>query len=99
MLRAEHGCQRGDVLVARSTEASWSPLFLRATAIVVEEGGPLSHAAIVARELGIPAVLNVPGVVARITADTEAAGGPVQVTVDGDQGVVVITAPVTMEVR
>ncbi len=93
---SDGGFERGDVLVARSTDASWSPLFLRAAAIVVEEGGPLSHAAIVARELGIPAVLNVPGVVARITADTAAAGGPVSVTVDGDQGVLVITTPETV---
>jgi pyruvate,water dikinase len=49
----------GDVLVARSTDPSWTPLFLIAGAIVLEEGGPLSHAAIVAREFGLPAVLNV----------------------------------------
>ncbi len=35
------------------TDASWSPLFVRAGAIVVERGGPLSHAAILARELGL----------------------------------------------
>ena len=75
---------RGEILVAQNTDASWSPLFLRAAAIVVEQGGPLSHAAIVARELGIPAVLNVPGVVA-------AAGGRQStITVDGDHGLVVI---------
>ena len=49
-----------EVLVAAATDAGWSPLFLRAGAIVVERGGPLSHAAIVARELGVPAVLNLP---------------------------------------
>lgn len=90
---SEGGFGQGSVLVARATDASWSPLFLRAAAIVVEEGGPLSHAAIVARELGIPAVLNVAGVVARLTAECAAAGAPVPVTVDGDQGVVVIAAP------
>jgi pyruvate,water dikinase len=52
--------ERGDVLVAHSTDPSWTPLFLLAGAIVLETGGPLSHAAIVAREFGLPAVLNIP---------------------------------------
>lgn len=52
--------ERGDVLVAHSTDPSWTPLFLQAGAIVLETGGPLSHAAIVAREFGLPAVLNIP---------------------------------------
>jgi len=73
---------RGDVLVAEATDASWSPLFVVAGAIVVERGGPLSHAAILARELGLPAVLNIPGAT-RVLDGAE-------VTVDGDQGVVVI---------
>jgi phosphohistidine swiveling domain-containing protein len=71
----------GDVLVARSTDPSWTPLFLRAGAIVVEEGGPLSHAAIVARELGLPAVLNVPGA-------TRALQDGQEVTVDGSAGTI-----------
>ncbi len=73
---------RGEVLVAEATDASWSPLFIRATAIVVERGGPLSHAAILARELGLPAVLNLEGA-------TRLLDGKV-ISVDGDQGVVVI---------
>lgn len=75
---------RGDVLVARNTDASWAPLFGLARAIVVEEGGPLSHAAIVARELGIPAVVNLPGIVARVRA----AGPDAVVHVDGTSGAV-----------
>lgn len=71
----------GDVLVAPATDPSWTPLFLTAGALVVEEGGPLSHAAIVARELGLPAVLNVAGATRRL-----ADGG--DVTVDGTEGVV-----------
>jgi pyruvate,water dikinase len=78
----------GDVVVARRTDASWLPVFLRAGAVVVEEGGPLSHAAIVARELDVPAVVNVPGVVARLRNE----GG--QVTVDGDIGAVFVTSTV-----
>jgi phosphohistidine swiveling domain-containing protein len=82
------GLRRGDVLVAKTTDASWVPVFLLAGAIVVEEGGPLSHAAIVARELGIPAVVNVPGIVERLAGET----GDVQVTVDGTTGEVAIHA-------
>jgi pyruvate,water dikinase len=52
--------QSGEIIVAHSTDPSWTPLFLVAGGIVLEEGGPLSHAAIVAREFGLPAVLNVP---------------------------------------
>jgi pyruvate,water dikinase len=52
--------ERGDILAAHSTDPSWTPLFLVAGAIVLETGGPLSHAAIVAREFGLPAVLNIP---------------------------------------
>jgi pyruvate,water dikinase len=73
---------QGAVLVAEATDPSWSPLFFRAGALVLDRGGPLSHAAILARELGMPAVLNVPG------ATTLLAGH--DVTVDGDAGVVVV---------
>jgi len=48
--------QRGDVLVCRSTTVSWVPLFNMASGIVADVGGALSHAALVAREFGIPAV-------------------------------------------
>lgn len=50
----------GDVLVCRHTDPAWTPLFTIASAVVTEAGGVLSHAAIVAREVGIPAVLAVP---------------------------------------
>jgi pyruvate,water dikinase len=83
----ESAVERGDVVVARRTDAAWSPVFLKAGAIVVEQGGPLSHAAIVARELGLPAVVNVPGAVARLRA-----ADVTVVTVDGDSGFVVIPA-------
>lgn len=52
----------GSVLVAPATDPSWTPAFFKASAIVTETGGYLSHGAIVARELGIPAVANVPGI-------------------------------------
>lgn len=69
----------GDVLVAPSTDPAWTPLFLRASAIVMETGGFSSHGSIVAREYGIPAVVNIPGVM-KIIDDSQL------VTVDGDMG-------------
>jgi pyruvate,water dikinase len=50
--------QPGEILVATTTNVGWTPLFPRAAAIVTDVGAPLSHAAIVARELGIPAVVG-----------------------------------------
>ena len=63
--------------MAPSTDPGWTPLFLRASAIVMESGGYLSHGAIVAREFGLPAVVNIPGIIDQLT-DGEV------VTVDGD---------------
>jgi pyruvate,water dikinase len=54
--------QFGDVLIASCTDPGWTPLLQRAAAIVVETGGFLSHGSIVAREFGIPAVANIPGI-------------------------------------
>ncbi len=51
--------RRGDVLVCRFTDPAWTPLFGVVAAVVTEVGGPLSHAAIVAREQRIPAVVGV----------------------------------------
>ena len=48
----------GDVLVCPYTNPAWTTLFQRAAAVVVDSGGPGSHAAIVAREYGIPAVMG-----------------------------------------
>ncbi|HSR14685.1 MAG TPA: PEP-utilizing enzyme, partial [Gemmatimonadales bacterium] len=70
-----------DILVARSTDPSWTPLFMVAGGIVLEEGGPLSHAAIVARELGLPAVLKVAGATTLIRDGEE-------ISVDGTAGIV-----------
>ena len=52
--------EAGEILVAVSADPSWTPLFLVAGGIVLEQGGILSHPAIVAREYGLPAVVNVP---------------------------------------
>jgi rifampicin phosphotransferase len=50
--------QAGEILVTTITNVGWTPLFPRAAAVVTDVGAPLSHAAIVARELGIPAVVG-----------------------------------------
>ena len=49
--------EKGDILVCTYTDPEWTPLFALAAGVVVDTGGTLSHAAIVAREYGIPAVL------------------------------------------
>jgi pyruvate,water dikinase len=53
-----HLLQPGEILVATTTNIGWTPLFPKAGAVVTDVGAPLSHAAIVARELGIPAVVG-----------------------------------------
>ena len=72
----------GGILVAASTDPAWPPLFLRAGALVMEAGGYLSHGAIVAREFGIPAVVNVQGVMRQVATgdvlDVEASRGLVR---------------------
>jgi rifampicin phosphotransferase len=50
--------QPGEILVAVTTNVGWTPIFPRAAAVITDVGAPLSHAAIVARELGIPAVVG-----------------------------------------
>jgi pyruvate,water dikinase len=73
----------GDVLVAMTTDSSWGPLFLAAGAVVCQTGAAISHAAIVARELGIPAAVSVQDCTTRITDGTV-------VTVDGSSGKVTV---------
>ncbi|WP_144750021.1 phosphoenolpyruvate synthase [Curtobacterium pusillum] len=53
-----HDFRRGDVLVADMTDPDWEPIMQRASAIVTNRGGRTCHAAIIARELGIPAVVG-----------------------------------------
>jgi pyruvate,water dikinase len=56
----------GDILVAPYTDPAWTPLFPRAAAIVVEVGSFLSHAATIAREYGVPCLVDVEGCTERI---------------------------------
>ncbi|MFI6575307.1 PEP/pyruvate-binding domain-containing protein [Nocardiopsis sp. NPDC050513] len=74
-----HRLETGDVLVCPYTNPSWTPLFQRASAVVVDTGATASHAAIVAREYGIPAVMGSgTGTTALVDGD--------RVTVDGSTG-------------
>jgi phosphohistidine swiveling domain-containing protein len=82
---AEEGgqLQAGEILVTSQTNIGWTLLFPKAGAVVTDVGAPLSHAAIVARELGIPAVVNCADATMRLrTGD--------RVRVDGSQGIVEI---------
>jgi pyruvate,water dikinase len=73
----------GEILVAPFTDPGWTPYFVPAAAIVMDMGGLLSHGSIIAREYGIPAVVNVgPGTKVIKTGQT--------IEVDGNQGVVTI---------
>ena len=49
----------GTIIVADSTDPGWTPLFAKASGIIVAKGGVLSHSAIVAREMGIPAISGI----------------------------------------
>jgi pyruvate,water dikinase len=75
--------QNGEILVTAQTDISWTLLFPRAAAIVTDVGAPLSHAAIVARELGIPAVVGCGDATMRLATGD-------RVRVDGGQGIVEI---------
>ena len=86
ILREERDFERlrpGEILVCRYTNPAWTPLFTIAAAVVTDTGGSASHAAIVAREYGIPAVLGAAGATQRITDGQE-------ILVDGTAGVVTL---------
>jgi pyruvate,water dikinase len=72
---------RGAVLVARTTNPAWTPLFYAAAGLITESGGPLSHGAVTAREMRLPAVMSVRGAMSIFR------NGQV-VTVDGTRGMV-----------
>jgi pyruvate,water dikinase len=72
----------GAVLVARTTSPAWTPLFFSACAVVTESGGPLSHGAVTAREVRVPAVMSVRGATVLLRG--------ARVSVDGSSGTVTI---------
>ena len=75
--------EHGEVLVCHGTDPSWTPLFLSACALVMEVGGLVTHGSIVAREVGIPAVVGLENVTDRLKTGQ-------RVRVDGSNGVVEI---------
>lgn len=79
--------EEGDVLVCRTTDPSWASLFFLVSACVIDVGGPMSHGAILARELGIPCVINTRDGTRRLRSGD-------LVRVDGDAGTVEVLTPV-----
>jgi pyruvate,water dikinase len=75
--------QPGEVLVVAAADTGWAPLFLAASGVVTELGGPLSHAAIILREYAVPAVVNV-------TNATRSLRDGDLIRIDGDAGTVEI---------
>ncbi|MEZ7129808.1 PEP/pyruvate-binding domain-containing protein [Nonomuraea sp. AD125B] len=71
----------GEILVTTLTNVGWTPMFPRAAAVVTDLGAPLSHASIVARELGIPAVVGTGNATMRLRDGD-------RVRVDGERGTV-----------
>jgi pyruvate,water dikinase len=81
--RTDPAIQPGEILVAPVTDAGWTPLFALASGLVVDMGSALSHGSTVAREYGLPAVVNVRGATRLIrTGDL--------VTIDGAKGTVTV---------
>ncbi len=78
-----HPSDRDYILVCPSTDPAWTPLFLHAAGLVMERGGILSHGAVVAREYGVPAVVNIPNATRHI-ADGQL------LQIDGNAGTVSI---------
>jgi len=71
----------GEILVAPITDPGWTPYFLNAAAVVMDQGGLLSHGSIVAREYGLPCVANV-GPASQVLRTGQ------MLEVDGSRGVV-----------
>jgi len=76
----------GEILVTRFTDPAWTPVMGLVAGVITEAGGLLSHGAVIAREYGLPAVLNVPGAIAIINTGQ-------MVEMDGTQGTVKILGP------
>ena len=73
----------GDIMIAPTTDPSWTPLFVPAAGVIVDVGAPMSHAVIVSRELGIPCVVSATGGTRRIPDGA-------RVRVDGGTGTVTV---------
>ena len=82
--------RQGEVLVCPATDPNWTPLFGLAAALITDTGGSLSHAAVVAREYGLPAVVGTQ------TATRRIVNGQV-IEVDGRQGIVRLLSALSRE--
>ena len=75
--------ERGEILVTRFTDPGWTPIFHLLGGVVTETGGVLSHAAVISREYGIPAILNLQGATHRLRDGQ-------RLRIDGSTGIVEI---------
>jgi len=82
-LQDAHTLRPGEILVTRATDPGWTPLFRSAAGLVLEQGGMLSHGAVVAREYGLPGVVNVEEATRRIQTGQ-------MLTIDGARGLVIL---------
>jgi phosphohistidine swiveling domain-containing protein len=73
----------GEILVAPRTDPGWVPLYPSVSGLLVEKGSLLSHSAIVAREMGLPAIVGIPGLLRTLRSG-------MRVRMDGQRGVVTI---------
>ena len=76
---------KGEILVTRSSDPGWTPIFINAAGVVLEVGGALQHGAVIAREYGLPCVSGLDGV-------TEMIHDGQMIEVDGSNGVVRLLA-------
>ncbi len=82
-LEEAHSLRPGEILVTRATDPGWTPLFQSAAGLVLEQGGMLSHGAVVAREYRLPGVVNVMNATRIIRSGQ-------RITVDGSRGLVLL---------
>ena len=75
--------RKGEILVAKSTDPGWTPLFAPAAGVAIEIGGRLTHGSVVAKEMGIPCVVCVHGLVEKVKTG-------MRIRVDGTKGIVEI---------
>ncbi|OYZ24549.1 MAG: hypothetical protein B7Y39_01165 [Bdellovibrio sp. 28-41-41] len=86
-IQDSHTLLKGEIMVVPYTDPGWTPLFGLTSGVITETGGLLSHAALIAREYSIPAVLNIPDA-------TEKLKTGMQIELDGSSGRVLILSDV-----
>jgi pyruvate,water dikinase len=84
--QAEVGSVRGRIVAALRTDPGWAALFPGCRAVLIERGSALSHSVILLRELGIPTIINVPGLTQQLRSGQH-------VQLDGRTGTVEVILP------